>query len=74
MNDVLDDLLYKVCFVFIDDVIIYGETDEEVIANTHLVLQRIFEDGLKIGGKKCEFVVSSTNVLGHKVADGMIFP
>jgi hypothetical protein len=26
MNDLLDELLYVVCFVYIDDVIIFGRT------------------------------------------------
>ena len=38
MDYVLRDLLFKVCFVFMDDVIVYGKSYEELIENTRLVV------------------------------------
>jgi orotate phosphoribosyltransferase-like protein len=65
MNRILGDLLYKTCFVFIDDVVIYGKTENEVISRTKQVLSKIFDDNLKIGGKKCEYVIKRASILGH---------
>ena len=74
MNKVLGDLIFKCCFVFIDDVIVYGATEAEVIENTKLVLDRVFGDNLKLGGKKCEFLIEDCDILGHRVADGKLMP
>ncbi len=70
MNRLLGDLLYEKCFVYIDDLIIFGETEAECIANAKEVIARIFDDGLKLGGLKCEFLVQDVEVLGHIIKDG----
>ncbi len=33
-------------------------------------MDKIFADGLKLGGLKCEFLVSEVDILGHKISDG----
>ena len=33
-------------------------------------MDKIFADGLKLGGLKCEFLISEVDILGHKIADG----
>ena len=61
MNRVLHDVLFKICFVFIDeidDIIIFGETEEECIKNTQKVVELIFGDNLKLGGLKCEYLLT----------------
>jgi hypothetical protein len=70
MNDLLEDLLFAVCFVYIDDVIVFGRTETECLSNTKLVMDKIFADGLKLGGNKCEFLLTEVEVLGHKISDG----
>ena len=74
MNDLLGDLLFDICFVYIDDIIVYGESDLEVIQNCRRVVERIFDDNLKFGGAQCEFLVSRVDVLGHVVEDGTLYP
>lgn len=74
MNDILDDLAYAVCFVYIDDVIVFGENDVDCLRNCRLVCERIFADGLKLAGLKCEFLVRRTDVLGHTIEAGKLYP
>ena len=74
MNRILDDVLYIKCFVFIDDVIVFGKTQSEVIANTREVLDLIYSDNLKLGLLKCEFVIDKVEVLGHIVSRGTLYP
>lgn len=33
-------------------------------------MEKIFADGLKLGGLKCEFLLTEVDVLGHKIANG----
>ena len=73
MQNILGSLLYECCFVYIDDVIVYGSTEEEVLDNTRRVLELIFEDGLKCSGTKCEFLLRRVEVLGHVINDGKLF-
>ncbi len=50
MNRILDDAMFVKCFVFIDDVIIFGKTEAECIANTKDVISLVYKDNLKLGG------------------------
>lgn len=70
MNSILHDLLYKECFVYIDDIIVFGETEQECIERTKRVCDRVFGDGLKFGALKCEFLVTEVDVLGYIIRDG----
>ena len=68
MNRILDDVLYIKCFVYIDDVIVFGKTQSELIANTKEVIDLIYNDNLKLGLMKCEFVIDKVEILGHIVS------
>lgn len=70
MNDILEDALYVRCFVYIDDVVVFGKTQEEVIVNTKEVIGMIYADNLKLGCLKCEFMMQSVEILGHVVSKG----
>ncbi len=43
MDKVLDGLIGKRCLLYLDDVIIYGSTFEETLANLKLVMGRLRE-------------------------------
>jgi hypothetical protein len=73
MNRILHDVLFKICFVFIDDIIIFGETEEECIENTQIVIELIFADNLKLGGLKCEYLLTRVDILGHTISDGCLY-
>lgn len=74
MNKILEDTLYIKCFVYIDDVIVFGKTQEECIANCKDVIDLIYKDNLKLGQQKCEFLLDTVEVLGHVVSKGMLHP
>lgn len=46
----------------------------DCLKNCRLVCERIFADGLKLGGLKCEFLVRRTDVLGHTIEAGKLYP
>jgi hypothetical protein len=73
---VLKDLLYNICELYIDDVIIYGTTEEEFLANCRTVFKR-FEDynivvkpsKVKLGFTSIEYVGRELSHEGTKMQD-----
>ncbi|XP_033213766.1 uncharacterized protein LOC117170832 [Belonocnema kinseyi] len=53
------------CFVYIDDIVIFGNTIQEHYNNLGLVLQRITDLGLKLESTKCEYLKPELEYLGH---------
>ncbi|XP_076660488.1 uncharacterized protein LOC143363841, partial [Halictus rubicundus] len=72
MDTALRGLVNKHCFVYLDDIIIFGDTIGKHNENLAMVLQRLRELGLKIQPDKCEFLKPELEYLGHLVtAEGV---
>lgn len=56
MDNVLRPFLYKFCFVYIDDIIIFSKSLEEHVYHLSLVLKKLREVNLKIQLDKTEFL------------------
>ena len=55
-----------------DDVVVFGENQEEHDRNLQEVINRIKEAGLKLNKDKCAFSEKSIEFLGHKISkDGI---
>ena len=54
MEQVLTDLVWKYCLVFLDDIITVGSMLEESLRNLRLVFERLRTANLKLKPKKCE--------------------
>ena len=52
METVLADLMRKICFVYLDDILIIGKTFENHMENVARVLDRLREAGLKLKPSK----------------------
>ncbi|GAU90755.1 hypothetical protein RvY_03129 [Ramazzottius varieornatus] len=65
MMHALEGLVWKECFVHIDDIIVFGETYEEYMANMQEVLERLAQHGLTINPEKCFFGQRAIRYLGH---------
>ena len=68
MEDCLADYHLRICCVFIDDVIIFGNTYEEHLNNLRLVMDRIQHANLKLAPKKCSFFKRKVKFVGHIVS------
>ena len=55
------------CLIYLDDVIIFGRSEEEHLTRLKAVLQRIREAGLKLSPSKCAFMKQKVEYLGHVV-------
>ena len=72
MNIVLSGLTYNQCLVYLDDIIIFGNTFENHNRNLVNVLQRIQDANLTIKPSKCALAVKELRFLGHIVGgDGV---
>lgn len=74
VNDVLRDMLYKFLFVYLDDILIFSETEEEHIQHVRLVLRRLLENSLFVKAEKCEFHADTVSFLGFIVRRGQLSP
>ena len=64
----LEGLLYHICEVYIDDIIIYGKTEQEFLANLRAVMQRLQERGITVNPAKCKFGVTEVEYVGHVIS------
>ena len=55
------------CFVYLDGVIIFGETLHEHHARLREVFEKLRQFNLKIEPDKCKFLKTELNYLGHVV-------
>ena len=74
MNIVLDGLVGRKCFVYLDDIIIIGRSLNEHLANLSEVLDRLIHHNLKIQLDKCEFLKRDTEFLGHVITPEGVRP
>jgi hypothetical protein len=72
MNKVFMGLLGTRCFVYLDDIIIFGESFQEHNARLREVFDKLRQFNLKIEPDKCEFLKTELSYLGHVVTrDGV---
>lgn len=65
-------LNYDVCFIYLDDLIVVGNSLQTHNKNLIKVLQRLREVNLKLNPQKCEFLKQQLLYLGHVIsADGI---
>ena len=68
MENVLGDLHLHICMVFLDDIIVFGNTFQEHLDRLERVLIRLGENGLKLNPKKCSFCQEEVKYVGHIVS------
>lgn len=69
MEDCMGDYIGKLCFIYLDDLIIFSETFEEHMDRLAKVMQRLREHGLKLSPKKCFLLQSKVKYLGFVVSE-----
>jgi hypothetical protein len=76
MNSVFMPKLDKFVVVFIDDILIYSENEEDHVEHLRIVLTRLREHQLYEKFSKCEFWLREVPFLGHVLSDGgiMMYP
>ena len=68
MDRILQGLDHKIALAYIDDIIVYGATMEEVLDNLSTVFGRLKDAGVKLKAKKCFLFQKETTYLGHVIS------
>jgi hypothetical protein len=72
MNSMFMPELDKFVVVFIDDILVYSENEEDHVKHLCVVLIRLREHQLYAKFSKCEFWLREVPFLGHMMSDGRI--
>ena len=74
MHSVLHDLLYTICLCYLDDIIVYAETPQELIERLDVIFTWLHAHGLKAKASNCVLFKSPIDFLGHTVSAEGIKP
>ena len=69
MELVLKGFHWKICLIYLDDVIVMGRTFEEELERLEQVFERLVWAGLKLKPKKCFLFQKRVSYLGHVVTE-----
>jgi deoxyuridine 5'-triphosphate nucleotidohydrolase len=67
MTKILEDMIGKCVYVYIDDIAIYTSTFEKHMVALREVLKRLRKNGLYLKPKKCTIAAPSIELLGHVI-------
>ncbi|KAH0604570.1 uncharacterized protein H6S33_006947 [Morchella sextelata] len=68
MNDTLRTHLDDFCTVYLDDILIYSNSQEEHQRHVNIILDKLQAAGLHCKPEKCEFHVDRTEYLGYLIS------
>ena len=74
MQNTLGELNLMYCVIYLDDVIVFGRTEEEHLERLHVVFKRFREFNLKLKPSKCSFCQSEIMYLAHQISWRGILP
>ena len=74
LNSVFADFLYQWLIIYIDDVIVWANTDHEALSHYELVFERAAKFGIQFKPTKCVFFSQDLLLLGHRVTPLGRFP
>ena len=72
MTDGDSGLLWMYCLVYLDDVVIFGRDEQELLDRMDEVFFRLKGAGLKLKPKKCKHFAKGINYIGHVISAGGI--
>jgi hypothetical protein len=64
INNAIRQALHDFASAYLDDVLIYSNSEEEYIGHVKLIMQRLLEAGLYLKPEKCEFHKETVRYLG----------
>ena len=71
---VLLGLLYVICEAYLDDVLVFGDTEDELVKNLRQIFDRFRKHKLTINPEKCELGMQEVVFVGHLLsAKGITF-
>ena len=67
MQDILGGLVGTKCFVYVDDIVVFGESEAEFGANLTAVLEALKQHNVVLRGEKCLMSTNALEVLGYEL-------
>jgi len=74
MDKIFGDQNFQTLIVFMDDILVFGSTEEEVIERLDMVLTRLSNFNLKVRPEKCQLFKEKLRYLGHQISKDGILP
>ena len=74
MQNTLGELNLMYCVIYLDDIIVFGRTEEEHLERLHVMFKRFWEFNLKLKPSKCSFFQSEIVYLAHHISQWGILP
>ena len=68
LNSIYCDYLYKFLIIYVDDVILYSNSQQEALAHCELLFQRASTYGIQFKPSKCILLSTSLDILGHHIS------
>lgn len=72
LDDILREHIGKICFVYIDDIIIFAESEKTHLENLQTVFETLELANMKVQLDKCHFLKKEVEFLGFLVSDSGI--
>ena len=73
-TDVFGDILHKIVKLYLDDLVIYANTEKEFVANMRNVFEHCRKHNITLNPRKCRFGMAEVEYVGHKISvDGISF-
>jgi hypothetical protein len=67
-NKVLNGLVYEICEIYIDDVLIHGKSEAEILRNVRRVFERLRAKNVAVNPKKTKLGLPEVEYVGHLVS------
>ena len=64
-NKGVDPLLYKVFEAYLDDILYWGQSEDEYLQHLEMILERLSLKNIIINPKKCSFGLEEIEYIGH---------
>lgn len=74
MNRILEPYLNRFCLVYLDDIAVFSESEEEHLEHLRIILQVLRKNKLQIKLKKCSWARKETEYLGVIAGNGVLRP
>jgi transposase InsO family protein len=66
-NKVLKDLVQKICEVYMDDIITFAQTPEELLQRLEIIFARLKQFGITVNPKKVKIGMTEVEYVGHLI-------
>lgn len=72
LDDILREHIGKICFIYMDDIIIFAEDEDSHLKNISTIFETLEKANIKVQLDKCEFLKKEVEFLGFIISDSGI--